>query len=62
LLLPPLRAGKTALARALAALAGQPLAELALTPGTDTADLLGSFEQLQPRRALQVRTHALARE
>ena len=40
--------------RALASLAGQDLIELALTPGTDTSDLLGGFEQLEPRRRLQV--------
>lgn len=47
--------GKTALARTAAALAGRPLVELTLTGGTDTSDLLGSFEQQEPARQLQVR-------
>jgi midasin len=38
--------GKTSLARSLAALCGRRLAEVPLTPGTDTSDLLGSFEQV----------------
>ena len=38
--------GKTSLARTLAALCGRRLAEVPLTPGTDTSDLLGSFEQV----------------
>lgn len=46
--------GKTALARTTAALAGRPLVELTLTGGTDTSDLLGSFEQQEPARQLQV--------
>lgn len=46
--------GKTALARTAAALAGRPLVELTLTGGTDTSDLLGSFEQQEPARLLQV--------
>ena len=48
------RAGKTSLVRLAAALAGQPLVELALSAGTDTADLLGGFEQLEPLRRVQV--------
>ncbi len=40
--------------RAAAALAGRPLEELALSAGTDTADLLGGFEQLEPLRRVQV--------
>ena len=47
-------AGKTSVARALAGLAGQELVELALNGGTDTSDLLGGFEQLEPSRRLQV--------
>ena len=47
-------AGKTSLVRLAAALAGQPLVELALSAGTDTADLLGGFEQLEPLRRVQV--------
>ena len=47
-------AGKTSLVRLAAALAGQPLVELALSGGTDTADLLGGFEQLEPLRRVQV--------
>jgi len=47
-------AGKTALARTAAALAGRPLLELTLTAGSDTSDLLGSFEQQEPGRQTQV--------
>ena len=47
-------AGKTALARTAAALAGRPVLELTLTAGSDTSDLLGSFEQQEPSRRLQV--------
>ncbi len=47
-------AGKTSVARTLAGLAGQELVELALNGGTDTSDLLGGFEQLEPGRRLQV--------
>ena len=47
-------AGKTSVARTLAGLAGQDLVELALNGGTDTSDLLGGFEQLEPSRRLQV--------
>lgn len=49
-----LHTGKTSLARTLAGLAGQELVELALNGGTDTSDLLGGFEQLEPSRRLQV--------
>ena len=45
--------GKTSLVRTLAALSGQSLVELALTSGTDTSDLLGGFEQLEPARQVQ---------
>lgn len=45
--------GKTSLVRALAQLCGRPLSELPLTPGTDTSDLLGSFEQVEPVRRLR---------
>ena len=47
-------AGKTAVARTVAGLAGQELVEVALSGGTDTSDLLGGFEQLEPSRRLQV--------
>lgn len=47
--------GKTSIARTAAQLAGRQLTELALTGGTDTADLLGGFEQLEPKRKVQVR-------
>ena len=47
-------AGKTSIARTLAALAEQELTELALTVGTDISDLLGGFEQLEPQRRIQV--------
>ena len=42
------------MARTVAGLAGQELVEMALSGGTDTSDLLGGFEQLEPRRRLQV--------
>ena len=58
LLVGPTASGKTALVRSLAALAGQPLLELSLTSGTDTSDLLGGFEQVEPARKVQ----ELARE
>ncbi|KAG1662050.1 hypothetical protein FOA52_005297, partial [Chlamydomonas sp. UWO 241] len=45
--------GKTSLARTLAALTGRALCEVPLTPGTDTSDLLGSFEQVEPARRLR---------
>ncbi|GIL72550.1 hypothetical protein Vretifemale_2896, partial [Volvox reticuliferus] len=45
--------GKTALARSAATLCGRRLLEISLTSGTDTSDLLGSFEQLEPERRLQ---------
>jgi ABC-type glutathione transport system ATPase component len=45
--------GKTSVARLVASLAGRALSEIALTSGTDTSDLLGSFEQLEPSRRLQ---------
>ncbi|RMZ52645.1 hypothetical protein APUTEX25_000764 [Auxenochlorella protothecoides] len=49
----PAGAGKTALIRTLAELAGRDLTELSLTEGTDTSDLLGGFEQLEPMRRVQ---------
>eukprot|EP00798_Chlamydomonas_sp_ICE-L_P024874 gene24874-10535_t len=45
--------GKTSCVRLLSALSGRPLLEIPLTPGTDTSDLLGSFEQLEPGRKLR---------
>ncbi|GLI68780.1 hypothetical protein VaNZ11_013272, partial [Volvox africanus] len=45
--------GKTALARSAATLCGRRLLEISLTSGTDTSDLLGSFEQLEPERRVQ---------
>ena len=54
-------AGKTSVARALAGLAGQELVELALNGGTDTSDLLGGFEQLEPGRRLQVSSSSTAK-
>ncbi len=53
LLVGPAAGGKTATVRSLAALAGQPLLELSLTSGTDTSDLLGGFEQVEPARKVQ---------
>ena len=47
-------AGKKSLVRSLAVLSNTPLVEVALTAGSDTADLLGGFEQLEPRRKTQV--------
>lgn len=51
--------GKTSIVRTAAQLVGRPLTELALTGGTDTADLLGGFEQLEPKRKVQVSAAAL---
>lgn len=45
--------GKTSLAQVVAGLTGQELVQIALTSSTDTSDLLGGFEQLEPRRQLQ---------
>lgn len=53
LLLGPQSSGKTAAARTLAHLSGRDLLELSLTSGTDTSDLLGGFEQLEPARRVQ---------
>ena len=47
-------AGKTTLVRQVAQLCGRKLVEVALTGGTDTSDLLGSFEQVDLQRYLQV--------
>jgi midasin len=55
LLVGPAAGGKTGAVRTLAALCGQPLLELSLTSGTDTSDLLGGFEQVEPARRVQVR-------
>jgi midasin len=49
LLVGPSGSGKTSLARLAAGLVGVELQELGLTQGTDTSDLLGSFEQVRPR-------------
>jgi midasin len=49
LLVGPGGSGKTSLARLVAELVGVELQELALTQGTDTGDLLGSFEQVRER-------------
>ncbi len=54
LLVGPPSSGKTAAMRALAQLSGRPLLELPLTSGTDTSDLLGGFEQMEPERKIQV--------
>ena len=50
-------AGKTSLVRCMALLCNQPLVEVALTAGSDTSDILGGFEQLEPRRKVQVRDY-----
>lgn len=55
LLVGPAASGKTAAARTLARLCGRALLELPLTSGTDTSDLLGGFEQMEPERKVQVR-------
>ena len=46
-------AGKTKVARLLAQLCGRSLLEVPLTAATDTSDLLGSFEQMEPARRIQ---------
>eukprot|EP00879_Flechtneria_rotunda_P007272 GHRR01007629.1.p1 GENE.GHRR01007629.1~~GHRR01007629.1.p1 ORF type:complete len:772 (+),score=333.56 GHRR01007629.1:213-2318(+) len=53
LLLGPSGSGKTSLARVASGLVGVDLLELGLTQGTDTSDLLGSFEQVEPARKVQ---------
>jgi midasin len=55
LLVGPGGSGKTSLARLAAALVGVGLQELALTQGTDTSDLLGSFEQVRRCLGVEVR-------
>ncbi|QKX59888.1 uncharacterized protein TRUGW13939_07030 [Talaromyces rugulosus] len=45
--------GKTATLRKLAAIQGAELVELALSPDTDTMDLIGGFEQIDYRRQIQ---------
>lgn len=40
--------------RQIATLCGRELVEVALTSGSDTSDLLGSFEQVDSQRNLQV--------
>lgn len=54
LLVGPAGTGKTAVARTLAQLCGRGLVELPLTSGTDTSDLVGGFEQMEPERKVQV--------
>lgn len=41
--------------RLLAKAANRRLTEIALTAGSDTSDILGGFEQLEPKRRIQVR-------
>jgi len=48
----PRSSGKTSLVRSLAHLTGNVLREMTINPGTDTMDILGSFEQLDNRRTL----------
>lgn len=50
LLVGPSACGKTAAVRTLARLAGRSLVEMSLTTGTDTSDLLGGYEQLDPNK------------
>ncbi|KAI0081619.1 midasin [Panus rudis PR-1116 ss-1] len=47
--------GKSSLVRALAHMTGHPLREIAVSSGTDTSDILGSFEEVDQRsRVLQI--------
>lgn len=55
LLVGPASSGKTAIIRNLSLMCGCNLIELPLTSGTDTSDLLGGFEQVEPQRKIQVR-------
>lgn len=48
----PRGSGKTSLVRTLAHFTGNVLQEMTINPGTDTMDILGSFEQLDNRRTL----------
>ena len=54
-----LLAGKTSIVRSLAAMCNQELVEISLTAGSDTSDMLGGFEQLNP--AASSRSECLAR-
>ncbi|KAH8705746.1 putative midasin [Talaromyces proteolyticus] len=58
ILVGPSGSGKTATLRKLAAIRGAKLVELALSPDTDTMDLIGGFEQIDYRR----QTQALAKD
>eukprot|EP00741_Cyanophora_paradoxa_P000351 tig00000403_g342.t1 len=61
ILVGPPASGKTSLVRLLAALAGAPLREMAVTSASDTSDLLGCFEQLDlARHAARLRLQAQA--
>ena len=48
----PRGSGKTSLVRSLAHVTGNVLREMTINPGTDTMDILGSFEQTDNRRIL----------
>ena len=51
--------GKTSLVRSLAHFTGNVLQEMAINPGTDTMDILGSFEQIDNRRKLSNILHEI---
>ncbi|KAK0528599.1 AAA ATPase midasin [Tilletia horrida] len=53
ILIGPSGSGKTSCVKALAAAAGVALEEIRMSPGMDTTDLLGSFEQEDPATDLQ---------
>ncbi|CRG88960.1 hypothetical protein PISL3812_05995 [Talaromyces islandicus] len=60
ILVGPSGCGKTATLRKLAAVQGAELVELALSPDTDTMDLIGGFEQIDYRRQIQALTKDIA--
>ncbi|CAO1619537.1 unnamed protein product [Parajaminaea phylloscopi] len=53
ILVGPSGSGKTTLARMLANIAGRPLEEMRMNSGVDTMDVLGTFEQMDPKRPLR---------
>ena len=55
----PRGSGKTSLVRSLAHFTGNVLQEMTINPGTDTMDILGSFEQTDNRRTLSNILHEI---
>ncbi|TDL22264.1 P-loop containing nucleoside triphosphate hydrolase protein [Rickenella mellea] len=57
----PHRSGKTAFVRSMAQFGGQDIQEISLNSATDTADLLGSFEQVDARYHIRKVLHDIRR-